>query len=234
MNSTLPFRELSEYPLLNKNLFSGLDFNEFLSESKQRLWNFRRRELREELTGKTNSTNHSSEDSNLFASNWFIPGSTLTKEQLRRLPTQVAARTPNALMRVFKKLNNNHPFDIIDLEDVILSKSQENAAQRLCHLFGNFGSDKGKRHGYHKLYGSILDSLEPRAKILEIGLGSKDGTIPSNMADHDACNPGGSLKAFKEFMPESIVDGADIDPSIKVSNCRTFCIDQDSSQKRTN
>ena len=77
-------------------------------------------------------------------------------------------------------------------------------------LFNKYGSDKSARHDYHKLYSSILG---PRRNenlcLLEIGLGTTDPSVVSNMGKHG--KPGASLRAFRDYLPNAQIFGADID-----------------------
>jgi hypothetical protein len=43
----------------------------------------------------------------LFQIMWFVPNSALTDEQCKTMPQEVALRMPDALQRVFQKLNSN-------------------------------------------------------------------------------------------------------------------------------
>lgn len=155
---------------------------------------------------------------------WFIPGSALTQEQLRSMPTQVATRMPAAYLRVAKKLGQNQAQPIYNIQDFVYNKSQLLAIDAIGSLFAKYGSDKSVMHNYHLIYGSILSSFENPPKILEIGLGSNNTEIASNMGAQG--RPGASLRAFQEFLPNSIVHGADIDNTITVDQCTIFHIDQ--------
>lgn len=155
---------------------------------------------------------------------WFIPNSTLTAEQSRKIPTEVAVRTPIALLNVAKSLNQVTEFDIVPIEKLCRSTEARQNAQLLERLFRTNGSDKSTVHNYHLLYGYILSRLPTDPKILEIGLGSNDTDIPSNMGINGT--PGASLRSFKEFLPHASVSGADIDPKISVHGFTTFVVDQ--------
>lgn len=81
---------------------------------------------------------------------------------------------------------------------------------RLKSEFDSQGSDKASFHDYHLVYGLILEALDGAPNgMLEIGLGSSDTTVASNMGKHG--QPGASLRVFNNFVKGPIY-GADIDP----------------------
>src|SRR5579863_2494095 len=100
------------------------------------------------------------------------------------------------------------------------------AALELKNLFDHYGSDKGySNHNYHWLYGSILGTRRASA-LLEIGLGTNNEDVVSNMTRQGT--PGASLRAFRDFLPEAHIYGADIDRRILFQEERvsTFFVDQ--------
>jgi hypothetical protein len=97
----------------------------------------------------------------------------------------------------------------------------------LEELFIKHGSDKATMHNYAKLYSPILSQLGgDEIQILEIGLGTNNATIPSNMGGNFI--PGGSLRALREYVPKSHIYGADIDEEILFNEERikTSWVDQ--------
>lgn len=155
---------------------------------------------------------------------WFVPNSALTDEQRKIMPQQVASRMPDALHRVVQRLSNDAVFTEYSTDNLVFNEKQIHISNALASLFAEHGSDKSTTHNYHLVYGSMLALFNSPPKILEIGLGTNDPEIASNMGISG--RPGASLRAFKAFSPQSIVDGADIDDSIKVEGCRVFTIDQ--------
>ena len=99
-------------------------------------------------------------------------------------------------------------------------------ADQLKESFDFFGSDKSKSHNYQHVYGRILSDLNAPYKIFEIGLGSTNENILSNMGGGG--NPGASLRAFKARYPNAEIYGADIDREILFEDDRikTFWLDQ--------
>lgn len=140
------------------------------------------------------------------------------------MPTAVASRMPSAYLSVIKRLSGCQIPILGNIEGLICNEKQRSATTALGDLFAKHGSDKSTRHDYHRLYGAILPLFRQAPRILEVGLGSNNTEIASNMGIDG--RPGASLRAFKEFWPDAIVDGADIDKTIRVDGCRVFYVDQ--------
>ena len=100
------------------------------------------------------------------------------------------------------------------------------AAAKLRELYDHYGSDKAKYHDYHLLYGSLLSEPTSVTALLEIGLGTNNPHLVSNMGKRG--RPGGSLRAFRDFLPKAQIYGADIDRQILFEEDRitTFFADQ--------
>jgi len=85
----------------------------------------------------------------------------------------------------------------------------------LCKLMEDFGSDKGSprmgiAHNYTTYYYAIFAPVRDRSlRIFEMGIGSTDTTVPSNMGAEG--RPGASLRGWRAFFPKAQVFGADID-----------------------
>ena len=97
---------------------------------------------------------------------------------------------------------------------------------KIKKLFDYYGSDKSTVHNYHLIYSSIFSNKNKVKKILEIGLGTGNLNIVSNMGSN--ARPGASLKAFKDFFKYAQIYGADIDKKIlfKENRIKTFYVDQ--------
>lgn len=107
------------------------------------------------------------------------------------------------------------------------------AATELCHIMGKNGSDKGSSninncwHNYTTFYYSLFNKIKNNElRIFELGLGTNDESVPSNMGRHG--RPGASLFGWREFFPNALVFGADIDKKILFNSDRiqTFFCDQ--------
>jgi hypothetical protein len=84
--------------------------------------------------------------------------------------------------------------------------------EHLEELFNKYGSDKATIHDYHKIYAAILNPFESVTSLVEIGLGTNNTDTISNMGAHG--RPGASLRAFRDFLPDASIFGADIDSRI--------------------
>lgn len=103
----------------------------------------------------------------------------------------------------------------------------------LCEIMGRNKSDKGhinitkSSHNYTTFYYSIFKELrEKKLRIFELGLGTNNTNIPSNMGANG--RPGASLYGWAEFFHNSEIFGADIDTGILFNNdkIKTFYCDQ--------
>ena len=97
----------------------------------------------------------------------------------------------------------------------------ETKSTPLCEIMGINKSDKGSLdiqsswHNYTTFYYSIFkDIKETPLRIFELGLGTNNVKIPSNMGKNG--RPGASLYGWNEFFtnPNSQIFGADIDKDI--------------------
>jgi SAM-dependent methyltransferase len=107
----------------------------------------------------------------------------------------------------------------------------------LCEIMGRHKSDKGhiditnSWHNYTTFYYSIFSDLqEKHLRIFELGLGTNNVSIPSNMGING--RPGASLYGWQEFFTNSHIFGADIDTTIlfNTDKIKTFYCDQTSPE----
>jgi hypothetical protein len=103
----------------------------------------------------------------------------------------------------------------------------------LCEIMGRNKSDKGNInitscwHNYTTFYYSIFKELrDKKLRIFELGLGTNNVTLPSNMGSNG--RPGASLYGWQEFFTNSDIFGADIDSDIlfNTDRIKTFYCDQ--------
>ena len=109
-----------------------------------------------------------------------------------------------------------------DLKDPAESRDNE-----LSKLFNSYGSDKSTHHDYDKIYEELLGHRRLKLRnIVEIGIGSNDLSTPQNMGLSG--RPGGSLRAFRDWAPNAIVIGADLDGKTMFSerNIATCVVNQ--------
>jgi hypothetical protein len=109
----------------------------------------------------------------------------------------------------------------------------ENKRTILCEIMGRHRSDKGhvnittSWHNYTILYYDLFKALRNKnLRIFELGLGTNNVNIPSNMGPNG--RPGASLYGWNEFFPNSYIFGADIDTEIlfEADRISTFYCDQ--------
>jgi hypothetical protein len=103
----------------------------------------------------------------------------------------------------------------------------------LCEIMGRNKSDKGALdilnswHNYTTVYYQLFKNLcDKKLRIFELGLGTNNVNIPSNMGVDG--RPGASLYGWSEFFPNSDIFGADIDSNILFNTdiIKTFFCDQ--------
>ena len=118
----------------------------------------------------------------------------------------------------------------------------ESSETILDNLFLKFGSDKagGKNHRSNKIwnnhkYSDIYSILFQSKReliqgVIEVGIGSIDTSIKSNMGEHG--KTGASLFAWSKFFPNAKVIGIDIDPNtlFQAPQIETYKIDQNDSE----
>ena len=109
----------------------------------------------------------------------------------------------------------------------------EKIATPLCEIMGNHNSDKGNmdiinsHHNYTTFYYSIFKDIQySYLKIFELGIGTNNINISSNMGVHG--RPGASLYGWNEYFPDAKIYGADIDYECLFSTekIKTFYCDQ--------
>ena len=109
-----------------------------------------------------------------------------------------------------------------------VSNSKSN--ETLTNLMNLHGSDKGGKnnhHNYSNYYSELFYNNKNNIKnFLEIGLGSNNENIPSNMGSDGV--PLASLRAWRDFFKNANIYGADVDKSILKNEDRikTFYVDQ--------
>lgn len=106
-------------------------------------------------------------------------------------------------------LTSDNSFELKDIDN-FKNKDQD----YLGDILSKHKSDKSTQHNYHILYSFILNSLgkDEALNVLEIGLGTNNGSLVSSMGVNGS--PGASIRAFKEYLPNSNIYGADIDKEI--------------------
>ena len=133
-----------------------------------------------------------------------------------------STQVPKGLI-YFQKSNNIET--IINVLSININKLSET---ELCKIMNKNGSDKGNGwHNYSKLYHKLFeDKRNDELNIFELGLGTNNINIPSNMGANG--KPCASLYGWKDFFKNSKIFGADIDKDILIYNedIKTYYCDQ--------
>jgi hypothetical protein len=108
----------------------------------------------------------------------------------------------------FEPLNLERLLDNEELVKIANANSSD-----LCVIMNNEGSDKGSgHHNYTKLYDKMFKHRrdEPLT-ILEIGIGSVNPGVVSNMCGMVSYQPGASIRGWKKYFPKAKIYCCDID-----------------------
>jgi len=103
----------------------------------------------------------------------------------------------------------------------------------LDELMNKYGSDKA-RNGYVPMYHSFLKHLRDRpVELLEIGIGTMIPGVPSSMVGYSLPGyaPGGSLRAWRDYFPNGMITGIDVQPDTQFVEDRIQTCLADSSSK---
>lgn len=126
----------------------------------------------------------------------------------------------------------------IDLERKIIFNYNKNSKSLLGILSEKYGSDKGEitetghshswpAHSYTDLYSILFaQNRSSVTKFFECGIGTNNTKLPSNMGENG--KPGASLRMWRDYFPNAVVIGADIDKEIlfQEERIRTYYLDQ--------
>jgi len=115
----------------------------------------------------------------------------------------------------------------VDIDELVFNDKIKDDARVLREVLDQEGSDKGYHHHYNKLYAYVFDLMNlqfNKGKLLEIGLGTNNPQIASNMGLNG--RPGASIRGFQKFIPSIEIHGADIDSDIVVEGFKTYIVDQ--------
>jgi hypothetical protein len=116
--------------------------------------------------------------------------------------------------------------NVITAEQFCLVRESMAEAIKLKEELEACGSDKATTHDYYYIYGPILKNRALVTAVLEIGVGTNNESMLSNMGKNG--KPGASLRAFRDFLPNARIYGADLDKEILFSEDRiqTCFLDQ--------
>lgn len=155
----------------------------------------------------------------------YVPNSAGTYAMRAALTIQTIQNTPPFLENFVASLG--HPLlNPIPVETLVTNDRDKSEVDELKKILDSHRSDKARKHNYHYLYGTVLKNRNDVTAVLEIGLGTNNTDVVSNMGKDGV--PGASLRAFRDFLPNARIYGADIDRNILFSEERikTFYVDQ--------
>jgi hypothetical protein len=155
----------------------------------------------------------------------FQPYSSGTYEQRARLTINCINQTIPSLGSLATSIGCRPP-RVVTIEDFAKTKEQLRSANELKRYLDTHGSDKATLHQYHYVYGPILMDRIKISGVLEIGMGTNNTDVVSNMGTGG--RPGASLRAFRDYLEQAKIYGADIDQRILFADDRieTFFVDQ--------
>ncbi len=154
----------------------------------------------------------------------FVPASPATGKFIR-------SRIKSSVERAINDLATMSRFEAISIEEFLTLANLKSGDGKLGRLLRQYGSDKASKHDYDLVYEAILSPQRHQPlRILEIGLGSNNPKIPSNMGING--RPGASIRAFRDYLPQALVVGADIDVNtlFEDERIKTYFVDQTSKQ----
>jgi hypothetical protein len=154
----------------------------------------------------------------------FSPCSAGSARSRAALTIQAANQTFPRLLELVSH-TGRHIETPVPIESCVDNDDKRAAAERLKELCNYYGSDKAQNQ-YHLLYGSLFAERDSITSVLEVGLGTNNLDVVSNMGIDG--KPGASLRAFREFFPQARIFGADVDRRILFAEKRiaTFFVDQ--------
>jgi hypothetical protein len=184
-----------------------------------------RMKLRKALRGTARRLLHSSDARIIGSFPMFSPASAGSPRDLAALAIQGAEKVFPLLLSIASP-NAAAASTTVPITYFADNPSKKLAAAKLKELFDHYGSDKARYHDYQLLYGSLLSEPTSVTALLEIGLGTNNPRLVSNMGRRG--RPGASLRAFRDFLSKAQVYGADIDRQILFEEDRitTFFVDQ--------
>lgn len=155
----------------------------------------------------------------------YVPFSAGTGKELARLTLESVNQTGDNLIRYAESFVGARTARMMRAESFADEWGPE-SHEELAAAFDRHGSDKSSAHNYHLIYGPILSDLGNVTALLEIGMGTSDTTLISNMGSSG--QPGASLRAFADFLPAAAIFGADVDRNIlfRTDRITTFWVDQ--------
>ena len=160
----------------------------------------------------------------------FAPNSSGSPKARADLTILSAQQTFPLICQLLVQLSQS-PVETKSVDSTYPPDASKGAAVDLAALFNKYGSDKASSHNYHLFYAAILQPIRlNRLRVLEIGLGTNNPDVVSTMGRSG--RPGASLRALRDFLPNSEIFGADIDRRIlfEEERIKTYYADQTNLQ----
>ncbi|MAE33465.1 MAG: hypothetical protein CL493_03985 [Actinobacteria bacterium] len=170
----------------------------------------------------------------------YIYKTFFTKKNQLNVLKEFSEYSPNVSGDIDKKIDTtiynikNFSKSLLDLSSSNIEIKKFNTlssdkTRKLGSLFYNYGSDK-KTHEYDFLYEYIIEKFEKIDLLIEIGIGSNNTAVLSNMSERG--KPGASLKAFRDYLSKSKIIGLEYDKSVLFFEDRieTYFYDQHSEE----
>lgn len=147
---------------------------------------------------------------------FFAPSSAGTYKQIAPLIKEgINQLVPNLVL-----VTNNVSESIkIQNTESLTSPENEVLAAELKNLCNFYGTEKPLP--LYLLYANILSNKNKILSVAEIGLGTNNTDVVSNMGAGFA--PGASQRAFRDFLPNARIYGADVDKRILFNENRIIC-----------
>jgi len=147
---------------------------------------------------------------------FYVPSSAGTYKQLSPLIKQGINQLVPTLLLVNNKVSN--PINIQQTQSLSNPTNEVLAAElrKLCNYYGT-----EKPLPLYLLYADILSRRDEILAVAEIGVGTNNTDVVSNMGAQ--FNPGASQRAFRDFLPNAKIFGADIDKRVLFQEDRIFC-----------
>jgi cephalosporin hydroxylase len=124
----------------------------------------------------------------------------------------------NTEWKMRDRLKNNNGLTILERCGGVAADQEED----LFKIFVKYGTDKHINR-YAPLYYAILrDRREHVRSLLEVGIGTMIPGVHSSMVGYaqDGYAPGGSLRAWRDYLPNATITGMDVQPDTQVTGER--------------
>lgn len=148
----------------------------------------------------------------------------------RRSREELLETALHRLVGFISPTRNAIPIEEWPLEADLIALRNQDSLQQLADYLTKHKSDKHSL-GYTSIYQIVLAQIRDKCrsgepKVVEIGIGSNNPTVASNMGVFGT--PGASLRAFRDFLPSAEIVGGDVDRTILFSEpgITTHFVDQ--------